>query len=144
MYNINCFPHQVCHISLGIQQISGHTQMVTTSLSATTMTLKRTTHHISIFSPCTITHLVHLQPVFCYSGTCLKVYSKNVSQSSGPAFLWLCLHVYLGLKTGSSTTQPNQPKVDHPQGNDNLRRSNPIPLDRFHCSSKLIMEWARF
>ena len=70
-----------------------------------------------------------------YNGTCLKVYSKNVSQSSGPASLVLCLRVHKDLITGSSTIQPTLPKVIHPQDNDNLRRSDPIPLDRFHCSS---------
>ena len=49
-----------------------------------------------------------------------------MSQSSGPAFLRLHLHVYIDLITGSSTTQPNQPKVIHPPGNDNLRHSSPI------------------
>ena len=58
-----------------------------------------------------------------YSGTCLRVYSKFVSQSSGPTSLGLCLHVYKDLKTGMSTTQPNLPKVIHPQGNVNLRHS---------------------
>ena len=37
-----------------------------------TMTLKRSTHHISIFSPCNITHSVHLQPVFWY----IKAYNR--------------------------------------------------------------------
>lgn len=30
------------------------------------MTLKRTTHRITVFSPCNITHSAHLQPVFWY------------------------------------------------------------------------------
>ena len=52
-----------------------------------------------------------------YSGTCLRVYCKLVSQSNGLTSLGLHLHVYKDLKTGSSTTQPNLPKVIHPQGN---------------------------